>query len=62
MGAITEVDETMEVSADKCIGCGLCVSICPENAIALTEVPGATPPFHDGKEMQTSVAKERGLI
>jgi len=62
MGAITEVDETMEVSADKCIGCGLCISICPEKAIALTEVPGAIPPFHDGKEMQTSVLKERGLI
>lgn len=62
MEAIRELDETMEVSADKCIGCGLCVSVCPEEAIALTEVSTAKPPFHDGKEMYTSVSKERGLV
>jgi ferredoxin len=31
------------VYADKCIECGLCVSVCPVEAIALTEVPTASP-------------------
>jgi ferredoxin len=62
MDAITELDETMEVSADKCIGCGVCVSVCPEEAIALTEVAAATPPFPDEAGMFTSVSKDRGLL
>ncbi len=33
MEALAELDESMEVSADKCIGCGLCVSTCPEEAM-----------------------------
>ena len=60
--AITELDATMDVSADKCIGCGLCVSVRPEEAIALTETAMATQPFPDGKAMYASVCKERGLV
>ncbi len=62
MEAITEGETAMAVSQDKCIGCGLCVSVCPEEAIALTEVLTATRPFANGKEMYTSVSKERGLL
>jgi ferredoxin/predicted transcriptional regulator len=60
--AITEADETMEVSVDKCIGCGLCVSVCQEEAIDLTEVATATHPFPSETEMFTSISKDRGLI
>ena len=62
MDAITELEETMEVTADKCVGCGVCVSVCPEEAIALTEVATATSPFPGEAEMFTSVSKDRGLI
>jgi H+/Na+-translocating ferredoxin:NAD+ oxidoreductase subunit B len=62
MEAISELDQTMEVSTDKCIGCGLCVSVCPEEAISLRETPRETPPFHDGREMAATVSKERGLL
>jgi NAD-dependent dihydropyrimidine dehydrogenase PreA subunit len=62
MDAISEGDDTMEVSADKCIGCGLCVSTCSEEAIALNEVSAATLPFPDEKQMYDSVLKERGLL
>jgi ferredoxin len=60
--AITELDETMEVTADKCIGCGLCVSTCPEEAIDLKEVDTATSPFPSETEMHASISKDRGLI
>jgi ferredoxin len=52
----------MEVSVDKCIGCGLCVSVCQEEAIDLTEVATATHPFPSETEMFTSISKDRGLI
>ena len=62
MDAITELEETMEVTADKCVGCGVCVSVCPEEAIELTEVATATSPFPNEAGMFTSVSKDRGLI
>jgi Fe-S-cluster-containing dehydrogenase component len=37
MGAIkTNEDELVEINLDRCIGCGLCVAACPEEAIQLT--------------------------
>ncbi len=60
--AITELDETMEVIADKCVGCGVCVSVCPEEAIGLEEVATATSPYPDEAKMHASVLKERGLV
>lgn len=35
VGAIEESDGSYRVTPEKCIGCGLCVSACPEEAIAL---------------------------
>ena len=61
IGAISETDGVPEVNSEKCIGCGVCVAACPEEAIALSEVPGAKPPFHDHQEMRARVCRERGL-
>lgn len=35
MGAFVVDDETVSFSPDKCIGCGLCISTCPADAIIL---------------------------
>ena len=35
MGAIEEGDDSNYVIRDKCIGCGLCVTTCPAEAIKL---------------------------
>jgi Fe-S-cluster-containing hydrogenase component 2 len=35
MDAIRMEDGTAVVSRDNCIGCGLCVSTCPEDAVKL---------------------------
>lgn len=41
MAAITEQDRTAAVDVAKCIGCGLCVSACPDNLIHLQKRPDA---------------------
>jgi len=59
--AISEMEGAPEVNSEKCIGCGVCVAACPVKAIALSEVPGAKPPFRDHQEMRAKVCRERGL-
>jgi len=52
----------MEVKTAKCIGCALCASACPEEAITLVDTPDAAEPYKDNPEMLAKVAWERGLI
>ena len=33
--------EVAEINLDRCIGCGLCVTTCPEEALSLKEKPEA---------------------
>lgn len=35
----------VEISADKCIGCGSCAAACPYQAISLSEVSGETKAY-----------------
>jgi len=35
LDAIEEVDDTYRVMADRCIGCGLCISTCPADAVSI---------------------------
>lgn len=30
---------------DKCVGCGTCAAVCPENAVVMKEVNGKQKPF-----------------
>jgi len=59
MDAIIEGDGSMEIDLARCIGCGLCFSACPEDAISLF-------PKQETREVPTNVfdtltriAKER---
>jgi ferredoxin len=51
----------MEVNPARCIGCGLCVSSCPAEAIKLEEKPGVEAPPANLEEVLKRIAKERGL-
>ncbi|OGP56024.1 MAG: hypothetical protein A2V67_13855 [Deltaproteobacteria bacterium RBG_13_61_14] len=60
--ALREGEKVTEVIDGRCIGCGLCVADCPEEAIALEPRPGAQPPPQDMYEVWDLMAKARGVV
>ena len=57
-------DGVAQVDLDRCIGCGLCVTTCPSEAIGLIPKPDASrriPPA-TGSEQMMQIAKNRGVI
>ena len=58
------MEETAQIDPLRCIGCGLCVVTCDEEAIYLVEKEQAeqwVPPSNTFKTY-LKIAKERGLI
>lgn len=62
VGAIMAGDEKVQIQADKCLGCGLCVSVCPAEAIELKkrEMPPETPPTI--QDMGLKILTEKGKL
>jgi electron transport complex protein RnfB len=44
MGALRLESEHAVLDADRCIGCGLCVSTCPTDSLALARKPDSEQP------------------
>ena len=62
MNAIIASPERYEINRDRCIGCGLCVTACPVEAITLKAKP-VPPQIPDSIiDMHVKIAKERGLF
>ncbi len=61
--AVIEDNDTYQVVTEKCIGCGLCVSTCPAEAIKLVrKTPGEqVEPFKDEMDFFKVKARERGV-
>ncbi len=56
-------DEDISViNQDRCIGCGLCVTACSEDALSLVLKPEESRrmPVADGMELMTKTAEKRG--
>ena len=64
MGALKmNDDELVEIDLDRCIGCGLCVTTCSEEAMQLIPKPEAkhrTPPANTLEQMMF-MAQKRGI-
>jgi MinD superfamily P-loop ATPase len=57
-------DDLAEVNLDRCIGCGLCVITCPEDALKLVLKPAGqrrTPPASNAEQMMR-MAQKRGML
>ena len=64
MEAIAADEGVSKVNLDRCIGCGLCVSTCPVDAIQLMQKPKKKmyEPPKSGVETVIRIARERGKI
>jgi Fe-S-cluster-containing hydrogenase component 2 len=64
MEAIDIVEEKAVVNLIRCIGCGLCVSTCPADAVRLVKKPEDQQylPPETGMETYMRIAQERGKI
>ena len=59
-----EVDEAAFVDPDRCIGCGVCVSACPAEAMMYRQKEADVQyvPPENTAETYMRMAQERGLI
>jgi len=49
------------VDENRCLGCGICVSVCPAEALQLVRRPLASPPPADMDEWMEQRAQDRGI-
>jgi electron transport complex protein RnfB len=62
MGAIEVVDEIATVDEAKCIGCGLCVTGCPSEALKLVRREGAPVPPGTVRDMGLKILSDKGRL
>jgi Fe-S-cluster-containing hydrogenase component 2 len=64
MDAIDVTDGIAAIQRDRCIGCGLCVTTCPTDAIQLIQKPEDQlyEPPKTGAETYIRIMQERGKI
>lgn len=61
VGAISK-EEPVTVNSDECIGCGLCVTACPADAIEMVERENPAMPLENGAEMGKQIMIEKGIL
>lgn len=62
MAAIEITDDVAAIQPDRCIGCGLCVSTCPEAAISMVPRQDSVFPPATIQEMGVRVLSEKGRL
>jgi Fe-S-cluster-containing dehydrogenase component len=62
--SLNDIAGIIDIDLDRCIGCGLCVTACPTEALALAAKPNEalrTPPATSMEQMM-ELARKRGLL
>ncbi|MBN2397787.1 MAG: 4Fe-4S binding protein [Deltaproteobacteria bacterium] len=62
MKAIEIIDDVAVLTPERCIGCGLCVSACPIDAIELIKRKEPPEIFATGQELTMKMAEEKGKL
>jgi ferredoxin len=47
---------------DCCLGCGLCSSVCPEDAISMIQRSNPPEPYNSGKDLLLDIAKDKNKL
>jgi electron transport complex protein RnfB len=61
MDAAIETEQAVEIDPERCIGCGVCLSTCPEEAITLVPKEPTVVPPATIEEKLDRIMVERGL-
>jgi electron transport complex protein RnfB len=64
MEALAEDGDLVALNADRCIGCGLCVSTCPSGALTLVRKPDSEwtlPPITIDATWRTIAEAQAGI-
>ena len=59
MQALSKDDDHIALNTDRCIGCGLCISTCPTDAIALVKRDGYIPPPANLNELVKKISEKK---
>jgi Fe-S-cluster-containing hydrogenase component 2 len=62
MGAITMEDSIAKVNRKLCLGCGLCVTTCPSDAIKLRDKEDKYVPVEDTFAMYNAILAKKAEI
>jgi NAD-dependent dihydropyrimidine dehydrogenase PreA subunit len=60
MDALSLADEKATINLERCLGCGLCASECPTEAISLTPKSKRTTPAANFTELMKVIATQKG--
>jgi Pyruvate/2-oxoacid:ferredoxin oxidoreductase delta subunit len=60
-GALT-VNETAEVDAEKCLGCGLCNMVCPTESLSMIRRDEIAEPKRNFRELMSAIMQEKGKL
>jgi Fe-S-cluster-containing hydrogenase component 2 len=62
MDAIEIIDNISNINLDRCIGCGVCVPTCPDEAIELIEKEDKMIPPKNTMETYMQIAKKKAEL
>jgi Fe-S-cluster-containing hydrogenase component 2 len=62
MDAVEIIDDVSNINLERCIGCGVCVPTCPEEAIELIEKEEKMVPPKNAVETYQKIAQEKNRL